>query len=172
MISKISILLCVFLFSLFGFSQDENKNTDFNPYSSSIFDSEVNSLFLVSNLSTSINPIQIEDQTIINIQQIGDYNIINAAVNSDKTTLSISQNGIDNFVDLDKNAQEINQNIIQSGNHNTISDLTYFTTYKVNMDIVQTGTNQTIQNIGTNSISKDMKITQTGNGTAVIIINQ
>lgn len=172
MISKISLLF-TFFFSVYGFSQVENKNADFNPYSSSIFDSEANSLFLVSNLSKeNINPTQIEKNTVINIKQIGDFNSINANVNSEKANLSILQNGTGNFVDYDKNVTEINQTIIQSGDNNTISDLTYYSTYKVDMDITQTGTNLNVQNIGTNSISKDMKISQTGNGTSIIIINQ
>lgn len=172
MISKIGILLFALLFSALANSQEENKNTDFDQYSSSIFDSEANSLFLVSNLSESINPTQLDKNTTILIKQIGDYNLINASVNSEKTNLTITQNGINNLVDFDKNAAEINQKISQLGDNNTISDITYYTAYKVEMDITQKGTNQSVQNIGTNSISKDMKIAQTGNGTSIIIINQ
>ena len=76
------------------------------------------------------------------------------------------------ILDGKKIANQINQTIIQSGDNNTISDLTYYSNYKVDMDITQTGTNLNVQNIGTNSISKDMKISQTGNGTSIIIINQ
>ena len=172
MILKVGILLFTLLFSIFANSQEENKNADFNQYSSSIFDSEANSLFLVSNLSENINPTQLDKNTTILIKQIGDYNLINASVNSEKTNLTITQNGINNLVDFDKNATEINQKISQLGDNNTVSDITYYTAYKVEMDIIQKGTNQNVQNIGTNSISKDMKIVQTGNGTSIIIINQ
>ena len=37
--------------------------------------------------------------------------------------------------------------------------------------MIQQGNNQSIQNYGTNSLSKDMKVSQTGNGASVIILN-
>ena len=40
------------------------------------------------------------------------------------------------------------------------------------MEMIQKGDNQNIQSIGTNSLSKNMKITQTGNGASVILINK
>ena len=40
------------------------------------------------------------------------------------------------------------------------------------MELNQNGDYQSIQNIGTNSLSKDMKISQTGIGASIIIINQ
>lgn len=172
MISKIYILLfSITLFTQFVYSQDENLNTDFNQYSSSLFESEENSLFVVSNMTDKINPNQL-NQNNINIQQIGEYNVINANVVSENSNLLISQNGLNNTLNFSKTANEISQKISQLGNNNTITDLTYFSTYKVNMEMSQNGNNQNIQNIGTNSISKDMKISQTGNGTSIIIINQ
>ena len=38
--------------------------------------------------------------------------------------------------------------------------------------MIQNGNDQKIQSYGTNSISKDMKITQNGNGSAIIILNK
>lgn len=172
MISKIYILLfSLTLFTQFVFSQEENKNADFNPYSSSLFDSEENALFVISKFPKESNDIQVNNNNV-NIQQIGNYNVINANVVSDNSNLLLIQNGLNNTLNIDKTANEITQKITQLGNNNTISDLTYFSTYKVNMEMSQNGNNQNIQNIGTNSLSKDMKISQTGNGTSIIIINQ
>lgn len=172
MISKIYILLfSLTFFTQFVFSQEENKNADFNQYSSSLFDSEENALFVISKFPKESNTIQVNNNNV-NIQQIGNYNVINANVVSDNSNLVLIQNGLNNTLNIDKTANEINQKITQLGNNNTISDLTYYTNYKVNMEMNQNGNNQNIQNIGTNSLSKDMKISQTGNGTSIIIINQ
>ena len=173
MISKIYILLFTFaFFTQFVFSQDKNQNADFNKYSSSLFDSEENTLFVISNFSDELKNIQIENTNNVNIQQIGNYNVINANVVSENSNLLLQQNGLNNTINFNKTANEINQTITQLGNNNTVTDLTFFSNYKVNMEMSQTGNNQNIQNIGTNSLSKDMKISQSGNGTSIIIINQ
>lgn len=169
--SKIYIVLFVIIFIQVGFSQEKDTNGDFKQYSSSLFDSEQNSLFVVSTMTDKLNPVQL-NQNKVNIQQVGDYNVINATFNSDNSNLFMTQNGINNSIDLIKNTPELTQSISQIGNNNTINDLTYYTNYKVNMEMNQNGDNQSIQNIGTNSLSKDMKISQTGNGASIIIINQ
>lgn len=171
MISKINILFLTLIFTQFAFCQEEDKSTDFNQYSSSLFDSEENSLFVVSNMDNKLSSTTY-NQNMVNIQQIGDFNVINASIISENSNLIISQNGLNNTIDYVKNAPEISQNISQFGDNNTISDLTYYTNYKVNMEMNQNGNNQNIQNIGTNSLSKDMKISQSGNGASIIIINQ
>ena len=164
-------LLFAIIFSQFIFSQEEESNVNFNQYSSSVFDSEQNSLFVVSKMNEDVNVLK-SNQNNVNIQQIGDYNIINANINAANSNLIITQNGTNNIIDLNKNALELVQKMSQIGNDNSISDLTYFTNYKVNMEMNQNGDYQSIQNIGTNSLSKDMKITQTGIGASIIIINQ
>ncbi|WP_338375236.1 hypothetical protein [uncultured Flavobacterium sp.] len=171
MILKKYILFFAIIFTQMSFSQEKENNEDFKQYSSSLFNSEQNSLFVVSNMADKLNTVQF-NQNSINIQQIGDYNVIDANVNSENSKLFITQEGINNSVGLIKNTPELVQSISQTGNNNTISDLTYYTNYKVNMEMTQNGSNQNIQNIGTNSLSKDMKISQTGNGASIIIINQ
>ena len=166
----IKIVLLIILFPVLSFSQD-SENSNFSQYSSSIFRSEGDSFFLVSNLNQQSN-VSNTNLSEINIQQIGDFNVINSNIKSNKINVSIYQNGTNNLVDTYKNASEVNQNFYQTGDNNLISDLTYYTPYSVNMEIIQSGSNQSVQNIGTNSLSKDLKITQTGIGTSVLIINQ
>lgn len=169
--SKIYIVLFTIIITQIGFSQQKDNNDDFKQYSSALFDSEQNSLYVVSAMTEKLNLIQV-NQNKVKIQQIGDLNIINAHVISDNSNLFMNQNGSNNSIDLIKNTPELTQSITQTGNGNTISDLTYYTNYKVNMEMNQNGNNQNIQNIGTNSLSKEMKISQSGNGASVIIINQ
>lgn len=171
MMSNKYILWFAILCMQIGFSQEDQSNTTFSSYSSSLFDSEENSLYVVSAMNNNLNSNPL-NQNSVTIQQIGDYNVINATVNSENSNLLINQNGINNSIDLTKNAAELTQKMSQIGNNNTINDFTYYTNYKVNMEMNQNGNNQSIQNIGTNSLSKDMKISQTGNGASVIIINQ
>lgn len=154
-------------------AQDDEENVGFNQYSSSVFDSKQNALHLVSKLPT--NTITSSQNLIPNgvlIQQVGDFNTFNANLKTQNVSISLSQNGNDNSVMLDKDAKSISQKIIQDGNNNQISDFTYYSNYDVNMQMIQQGSNQNIQSYGTNSLSKDMKVTQTGNGASVIIINQ
>ena len=169
MISKTKIVVLVIIFTQYAFCQNEDINVNFNPYSSSLFDSHQNSLFVVSKMKTET--LQDSDQNNVILKQIGDYNVINANVNASNSNLIISQNGTNNTIELNKNTLELTQQMSQIGNNNSITDLTYFTNYKVNMELNQNGDYQSIQNIGTNSLSKDMKISQTGIGASIIIIN-
>ena len=98
--------------------------------------------------------------------------MITAFLKSKETKVAVNQIGDRNELLLDKNAKTITQNVVQRGDNNKISDFTLYTNYNVNMEMVQKGDNQNIQNIGTNSMSKNMKITQTGNGASIILINQ
>lgn len=172
--SLFNIAIVFFLFTTIAKAQDEEENIGFNQYSSSVFDSKENTLNLVSKIPSNPNQVNAQNQITngILIQQIGDYNNFNANLQAEKVAISVSQNGNDNLISLDKQADVISQRIIQQGENNTVTDFTYYTKYDVNMEMVQQGNNQSIQNYGTNSLSKDMKVTQTGNGASVIIINQ
>lgn len=151
-------------------AQDEEENIGFNQYSSSVFDSKQNALNLVSKIPSSA-PTQAFIPSGILIQQIGDFNSFAANLKTENVSISLSQNGNDNSVVLDKEAKSISQKILQEGNNNQITDFTYYSKYDVNMQMIQQGSNQNIQSYGTNSLSKDMTVTQTGNGASVIIIN-
>ena len=81
-------------------------------------------------------------------------------------------NGNNNEYLLVKEATNITVGINQNGNSNKIDDYSYRTNYDVNTQMIQNGNNQNIKSIGTNAISKDMKVTQIGNGASVIILNK
>lgn len=171
LVLKITVIL---LFSVqIMLAQEEEDNIGFNHYSSSVFDSKANALNLVSKLPTNNNlSFQNQISNGILIQQIGEFNEFSASFRSELVNVSIYQKGIDNQVLLDKEAKSITQKVVQEGNNNQITDFSYYSKYDVNMQMIQQGSNQNIQNYGTNSLSKDMTVTQTGNGATVIIINQ
>lgn len=154
-------------------AQDNKENSEFKNYSSSLFDSKEKAFSIVSKLNKKEqNELNSRIQSGVQIQQIGDFNKVYAALKSNDTKVAIDQNGDHNTLLLDKNAKTITQSVIQQGDNNKISDFTLYTKYNVNMEIIQKGDNQSIQNIGTNSLSKNMKITQTGNGASIILINK
>lgn len=175
---KTFILNIVFLIAFCPvlLAQDKESDSDFKNYSSSLFNSKEKAFSIVSNDVSYLNKKEREElnsriQSGVVIQQIGDFNKVYAVLKSNDTKVAVDQNGDRNTLLLDKNANTITQSVIQQGDNNKISDFTLKTNYNVNMEMIQKGDNQNIQNIGTNSMSKNMKITQTGNGASIILIN-
>lgn len=165
--------LVLLLFSPVFYAQEKEDDSDFKNYSSSVFNSKQVAFSVVSSMDKKAqNNLNQKIQPGINIQQIGDLNKVTAILKSGETKVAIDQTGDRNQLFLDKNAKTITQNVVQRGDNNKISDFTLYTNYNVNMELIQKGDNQNIQNIGTNSLSKNMKITQTGNGASIILINK
>nr|WP_199002361.1 hypothetical protein [Flavobacterium sp. ASV13] len=171
-----TFILNIALFLLFPFvfyAQEKEDNSDFKSYSSSVFNSKEKALSVVSSMNKKAqDDLNSKIQAGIQIQQIGDLNKVVANLRSNETKVAVDQNGDRNELLLDKNAKTLTQRIIQQGDNNKISDFTLYTNYNVNMEMIQKGDNQNIQSIGTNSLSKNMKITQTGNGASIILINK
>lgn len=167
------ILNILLLISPMLFAQEKEDNPDFNQYSSSVFNSKETALSVVSAMNNKTSDTSNNQQpSSVLIQQIGDFNKFNGTLKANETKVSVGQNGNGNELFLDKTAKTITQSIIQQGDNNKITDFTVSTNYDVKTEMVQNGDNQNIQNIGTNSISKNMKISQTGNGTSIILINK
>lgn len=169
----IILLLILYCPAFYGQNNKDDKNSLFNNYSSSLFNSKESAMSVVSVLDKkAVNDLNSKIQPGIQIQQIGDLNKVRANLQSNETKVSVDQKGNVNELLLDKKAKTITQNVVQQGNNNKINDFTLNTNYNVNMEMIQKGDNQNIQNIGTNSLSKNMKITQTGNGASIILINK
>lgn len=171
---KIFILNILLLLISSGlYAQQKEDMPEFRSYSSSVFNSKETAMSVVSALDKKAqNDLNLRLQSGIQIQQIGDLNKVNATLKSNELKVSVKQNGDKNDVLLDKSANSITQSVLQQGDNNRLFDFSFKTNYDINMEIVQKGDNQNIQNIGTNSLSKNMKITQTGNGTSIILINK
>ncbi|MNR46198.1 hypothetical protein D3C85_1651350 [compost metagenome] len=71
-----------------------------------------------------------------------------------------------------KKTDEINQSYIQSGNNNYISDVSLYSQGVDAMKVNQEGNNLTVFSTGSNSISKDMIINQSGNSGTIYIFNR
>ena len=166
-------LLLLFFYGPVFYAQEKEESSQFKNYSSSLFNSKEKAFSVVSHLDKKDrNELNSRIQSGVQIQQIGDFNKVYASLKSNDTKVAVDQKGDNNALALDKKAKTITQSVIQQGDNNKISDFTLYTNHNVNMEIIQKGDNQSVQNIGTNSLSKNMKITQTGNGTSVIVINK
>ncbi len=108
----------------------------------------------------------------IQINQIGDYNKSQVYLKTAHTDLTLNQYGVNNDISIHKSNPEIKQMIKQMGNSNFVNDFSINSNYKVDMQINQHGNNLTLFNNGTNSISKEMKVTQTGNSGTILIYNR
>lgn len=172
-IVSIILLLC---FVNIASSQEKESHPEFKNYSSSVFDKKETALSLVSTVSnknekTNANYLKNQNSEIM-IAQIGSYNQANVQIKSKVAAVTVTQNGNNNDYSLIKEAKKIAVDVTQNGSENRINDYSYATNHEINNQMIQKGDNQNITNIGTNSISKDMKVTQKGNGASVIIINK
>jgi len=169
----LNFMLLLFLSSPL-FAQEKESNSIFKNYSSSLFDQKENALGLFfpiekKQLSTSTNLAT--QNSSVNIEQIGNYNVTTIAASSNKATINVNQNGDNNKYYLTAYGDDITKDIVQRGNNNKIQDYSNATNYSINTQIIQDGNNQTIRNFGSNSLSQNMKVVQKGNDAAIVIIN-
>ncbi|MCZ8228222.1 hypothetical protein [Flavobacterium sp.] len=165
---------CFFLlFSTILFGQENEKSGQFKNYSSTLFNSTDNALNVISAMNTKASAdFSGTSSNSVLIQQIGNNNQTFTNVNAKNVEVSVNQTGTGNNLMISKEANSVRQNIAQQGRNNFITDYSSFTYNAINMEIVQNGDNQSVQNFGTNSLSKDMKIIQTGTGSSVVIFNK
>ncbi|MFV8325235.1 hypothetical protein [Flavobacterium sp. ZS1P14] len=105
------------------------------------------------------------------IEQIGDFNFVYTNLKANTIALQVTQEGDYNFYELIKEANVINAKVIQKGENNVTLHNALYTGYDLYIETVQQGNNLKIQSIGSNSISDNIKIIQTGTNASVIIIN-
>ena len=130
----------------------------------------------ISNQNNEVGIIQSENQfveknNLIQVTQIGFSNQSNVEIISENYRFEVEQTGNNNYLNVYKNANVVNQSVVQTGNNNSISDFSFHAGNPINMSIQQEGNNLSIFNNGSNSISKDLKITQTGNSGTIFIFN-
>lgn len=113
----------------------------------------------------------LQNNNLIQVQQVGFNNLSTVVVKSENYEIAVNQNGFNNYLDMYKNTGDLNQSVSQSGSNNFISDFSLYSGSAIDMSISQEGNNLTLFNNGTNSISKDLKITQTGNSGTIYIFN-
>ena len=113
----------------------------------------------------------LQNNNLIQVKQVGFNNYSTVNVKSENYEIAVNQKGFNNYLDMYKNTGDLNETVSQSGSNNFISDFSLYSGSSINMSINQEGNNLTLFNNGTNSISKDLKITQTGNSGTIYIFN-
>lgn len=173
MIIKVKIFLFVMLFSfpflLIGQEGYDNNSLD----GMTLLTKEL--LIRNNNVNAENSPSTnqyFQNNNLIQIQQIGNYNYSSVYVRSSDAAVSLNQNGDNNYTNIYRNAYILNENVSQTGNNNFISDFSVYSDEPVNATFNQYGNNLTIINNGSNSISKNLQINQTGNSGTVYIYNR
>jgi len=155
-------------------SQEEEGNSGFDQYSSSVFNSKKNALYVISGMTENqggvVLPVPIF--SLVLIDQIGQNNSVNTNLKAKYIDVAVTQRGDNNQFIVDKQANVIIQNVYQNGQNNTIRDFSLKMNEEVNVQYIQQGDNQNIQVMGSNSLSRSMRVIQSGNGASVIILNQ
>lgn len=106
------------------------------------------------------------------IAQVGDYNYAYAYVASRAMDVQITQEGDYNFYEfIQISGNKVKVKVEQKGESNYTMNNSLYGGYDINMETVQKGSGLTIHSIGSNSISSNMKVVQTGTGASVIVIN-
>ncbi len=166
---KSSYIFLLFFAITVSFSQEDENNDTL----SKVFSNKENSMNVLSSYSSfiAIDASKVEVQNSIFIQQIGNKNTANTNIISSDANLNLIQKGDNNFVFVDKNAPIIQELILQDGSNNSIVDFNLKTNNSINNTFTQTGNNLNIISIGSNNLSKEMTVKQTGNSGSVIILN-
>lgn len=144
---------------------------------SQTIDGNINDYVIALNETNNRNQNKNTNQYIIShnivkITQIGYYNQANLAIISNNANVTAQQTGNNNYMNVYKKADEINQSYIQSGNNNYISDVSFYSRGVDAMKVNQEGNNLTVFSTGSNSISKDMIINQSGNSGTIYVFNR
>ncbi|MBS7256037.1 hypothetical protein [Flavobacterium branchiicola] len=114
----------------------------------------------------------LKSRNIVTVTQIGNYNQANLTIISNNAYVTAQQTGNNNYMEVYKKADEINESYTQTGNNNYISDYSMYTRGVASMSINQDGNNLSVISSGSNSISKDLIINQTGNSGTIYVFNR
>ena len=170
--SKINIILSViaFLSTIVINAQvlQTNTSSDLNDLVDKTIISKFNQGLIEQ--AQSVNNYLLNNN-LIQVKQVGFNNYSTVTIKSENYEIAFNQNGFNNYLDLYKNTGDLNETVSQSGSNNFVSDFSLYSGSSINMSINQEGSNLTLFNNGTNSISKDLKITQTGNSGTIYIFN-
>jgi hypothetical protein len=125
----------------------------------------------INNQNQTVNQY-LKSRNIVTVTQIGNYNQANLTIISNNAYVTAQQTGNNNYMDIYKKAEEINESYTQTGNNNYISDYSMYTRGVASMSINQDGNNLSVISSGSNSISKDLIINQTGNSGTIYVFNR
>jgi hypothetical protein len=145
-------------------------------FSQSVIDGNIRDYVLNRDETNNHNQNQtinqyMKSRNIVLVTQIGNYNQANLTIVSKNAYVTAQQTGNNNYMNVYKKAEEINQSYTQTGNNNYISDFALYSGGIASMAINQQGNNLSVISTGSNSISKDLIINQSGNSGTIYVFN-
>lgn len=123
--------------------------------------------FLLSSIISAQDeklPSYFSDQLQFNnIQQIGtiDTNLLTKSQERTSTIL-LKQIGDENIANIDNKLAQGEHKVYQIGNENNYQFLNYRNNLPINLGVLQTGNSNSLRIIGTNSMFRNLRITQFG----------
>lgn len=118
------------------------------------------------NDRTSIN-----QQNVVFIQQIGNFNSVFSQTQTQSSNLELIQNGDYNSILLDINAPKLDARVHQNGDNNLVLDYIYYSNLNVKLNAIQKGNNLSINRIGVNSLSNKLQLVQEGSFKTITVIS-
>ncbi len=103
------------------------------------------------------------------IQQIGTGNAVFSTINAVSSDIKIFQNGIENKVEINEAALEIQKRITQTGDNNTVIDVSSNRDISTSLDLIQEGNHLIFERFGTNELSKNLKFRMSGDARTIIV---
>ncbi|WP_055446647.1 hypothetical protein [Lacinutrix mariniflava] len=166
----IFLIICLFLSAQMMFSQTYTDDENNSEGSTQLGGQNVSHEFFSSFFDTTINPkLSTVQGNSVFITQVGQYNGVAADIESNASEITISQNGKFNNLNLEYNVDKVVANLSQNGNSNIIKDYVIDANAEVSLDLKQNGNNLKFDKFGTNSITKNIKFTQTESSPSIII---
>jgi len=105
----------------------------------------------------------------LSIVQASSFNTAEVKVAARASDIKINQNGNENRVGLFYKVDAVVTDIKQNGDENTVLDYVINPSSEVSLNIEQNGDNLTFDRFGANSITKNIKFTQTTASPTIII---
>ncbi|MCL9808369.1 hypothetical protein [Flavobacterium luminosum] len=161
-ITSVFLFFCVFPIK----AQHENYTPDF--YQGVLFGYQNAMNYIIPQ----VNQNSIEIQNLVNIKQIGNFNTVDANIQSLNLNAQLNQLGDNNRIDVLRNDRQTMQFIYQQGNNNEVRDYSLHSYQNTNLNFVQLGNNLKLSTYGTNSIVENLSIFQKGNAREIIILNK
>lgn len=143
-------------------SDDDTGSVELN--GTNVSESVFSSFFNTTQNQTT--PIQ---GSSVFLSQIGDDNMAKVSVAAQSSDINIQQNGDDNGVNLTYQVNSVYTDLQQNGDNNYILDYSISTNQDISLDLKQNGDNLNFERFGTNSITKNIKFTQTAASPTIII---
>ena len=165
-------LLLFFVVITTFFLNTSNAQQNKNQVELSVENQNDKALSLIKSTNAVDNNFDKDYKTLNNnifIQQIGTSNQILSTVQAPTTTFQLQQKGEYNLIQLEERSKGIKKIITQNGNNNKIIDISSNPGISTTLEVLQYGNDHYLEKYGSNSLSNSIKIKMSGEAQTIII---